>query len=79
MDFEPIPESKLGELAAKFDIVLGVTPQARGVNVGRSLSFTPQRTQCRIRRSMRRIKIDALWRRVVPRPLRLPKTASATA
>ena len=28
VDFAPIKESKLGELAAKFDIVLGFTPQA---------------------------------------------------
>jgi protocatechuate 3,4-dioxygenase beta subunit len=27
-DFTPIKESKLGELAAKFDVVLGVTPEA---------------------------------------------------
>jgi protocatechuate 3,4-dioxygenase, beta subunit len=26
IDFAPIPESKIGELAAKFDIILGVTP-----------------------------------------------------
>jgi len=26
--FEPIPESKIGELAAKFDMVLGWTPEA---------------------------------------------------
>jgi protocatechuate 3,4-dioxygenase beta subunit len=26
-DFKPLPESKIGELAANFDIVLGVTPQ----------------------------------------------------
>jgi len=28
IDFDPIKESKIGELAAKFDIVLGVTPEA---------------------------------------------------
>jgi len=28
IDFAPIKESKIGELAAKFDIVLGVTPEA---------------------------------------------------
>lgn len=28
IDFAPIPESKIGELAAKFDIVLGFTPEA---------------------------------------------------
>lgn len=28
VDFAPIKESKLGELAAKFDLVLGVTPEA---------------------------------------------------
>lgn len=28
VDFAPIKESKIGELAAKFDIVLGVTPEA---------------------------------------------------
>jgi protocatechuate 3,4-dioxygenase beta subunit len=28
IDFEPIKESKVGELAAKFDIVLGYTPEA---------------------------------------------------
>jgi len=28
IDFTPIAESKIGELAAKFDIVLGVTPEA---------------------------------------------------
>jgi protocatechuate 3,4-dioxygenase, beta subunit len=28
--FEPIKESKLGELTAKFDIVLGVTPEDKG-------------------------------------------------
>jgi protocatechuate 3,4-dioxygenase beta subunit len=28
IDFSPIKESQLGELAAKFDIVLGVTPEA---------------------------------------------------
>jgi protocatechuate 3,4-dioxygenase beta subunit len=28
VDFKPIMESKLGELAAKFDIVLGMTPEA---------------------------------------------------
>jgi len=28
VDFAPIKESKVGELAAKFDIVLGVTPEA---------------------------------------------------
>lgn len=27
MDFTPLPESKLGELAVKFDLVLGVTPE----------------------------------------------------
>ena len=27
VDFTPIPESKIGELAAKFDIVLGFTPE----------------------------------------------------
>jgi hypothetical protein len=27
IDFAPIKESKLGELAAKFDIVLGKTPE----------------------------------------------------
>lgn len=27
MDFQPIKESKIGELAAKFDVVLGVTPE----------------------------------------------------
>ena len=26
VDFAPIKESKIGELAAKFDLVLGVTP-----------------------------------------------------
>jgi protocatechuate 3,4-dioxygenase beta subunit len=26
VDFAPIPESKIGELAAKFDVVLGFTP-----------------------------------------------------
>jgi protocatechuate 3,4-dioxygenase, beta subunit len=29
IDFTPIKESKIGELAAKFDVVLGVTPEAR--------------------------------------------------
>ena len=28
VDFTPIPESKIGELAAKFDVVLGFTPEA---------------------------------------------------
>ena len=28
-DFTPIKESKIGELAAKFDIVLGRTPESR--------------------------------------------------
>jgi protocatechuate 3,4-dioxygenase beta subunit len=28
VDFAPIKESKLGELAARFDMVLGVTPEA---------------------------------------------------
>ena len=28
IDFSPIKESRIGELAAKFDIVLGVTPEA---------------------------------------------------
>ena len=28
IDFSPIEDSRLGELAAKFDIVLGITPQA---------------------------------------------------
>jgi protocatechuate 3,4-dioxygenase, beta subunit len=28
VDFTPIPESKIGELAAKFDVVLGLTPEA---------------------------------------------------
>ena len=28
VDFAPIKDSKIGELAAKFDIVLGFTPQA---------------------------------------------------
>ncbi len=28
IDFQPIPESKVGELAARFDIVLGYTPEA---------------------------------------------------
>jgi protocatechuate 3,4-dioxygenase beta subunit len=28
VDFAPIKSSKIGELAAKFDVVLGVTPQA---------------------------------------------------
>jgi protocatechuate 3,4-dioxygenase beta subunit len=27
VDFAPIPESKIGELAARFDIVMGFTPQ----------------------------------------------------
>ncbi len=27
VDFAPIKESKIGELAARFDIVLGVTPE----------------------------------------------------
>ncbi len=27
VDFKPIPESRTGELAAKFDIILGVTPE----------------------------------------------------
>ena len=27
VDFAPIPESRIGELAAKFDIVLGLTPE----------------------------------------------------
>ncbi len=27
IDFAPIPESRIGELAAKFDIVLGITPE----------------------------------------------------
>ncbi|HXP59128.1 MAG TPA: hypothetical protein VN829_01485 [Dongiaceae bacterium] len=27
MDFAPIKDSRIGELAARFDIVLGVTPQ----------------------------------------------------
>jgi protocatechuate 3,4-dioxygenase beta subunit len=29
VDFAPIKESKIGELAAKFDLVLGATPEAR--------------------------------------------------
>lgn len=28
-DFTPIPDSKIGELAAKFDVVLGRTPDER--------------------------------------------------
>jgi protocatechuate 3,4-dioxygenase beta subunit len=28
VDFTPIPDSKIGELAAKFDVVLGFTPEA---------------------------------------------------
>jgi protocatechuate 3,4-dioxygenase beta subunit len=28
VDFTPIPKSKLGELSAKFNIVLGFTPEA---------------------------------------------------
>jgi protocatechuate 3,4-dioxygenase beta subunit len=28
VEFKPIPESRIGELAARFDIVLGVTPEA---------------------------------------------------
>jgi protocatechuate 3,4-dioxygenase beta subunit len=28
IDFAPVPESKLGELAARFDVVLGLTPEA---------------------------------------------------
>ena len=28
IDFQPIPESRIGELAARFDIVLGYTPEA---------------------------------------------------
>jgi protocatechuate 3,4-dioxygenase beta subunit len=28
VDFKPIPDSRIGELAARFDIVLGVTPEA---------------------------------------------------
>jgi len=28
VDFTPIQDSKIGELAAKFDLVLGVTPEA---------------------------------------------------
>lgn len=28
IDFAPIPESKIGELAARFDIILGFTPEA---------------------------------------------------
>lgn len=30
-DFEPLPDSKIGELQARFDIVLGRTPDERGV------------------------------------------------
>ncbi|MSR53038.1 MAG: intradiol ring-cleavage dioxygenase [Gemmataceae bacterium] len=29
IDFKPIKESKIGELAAKFDVVLGVTPESK--------------------------------------------------
>jgi protocatechuate 3,4-dioxygenase beta subunit len=28
VDFAPLPNSRIGELTAKFDIVLGFTPQA---------------------------------------------------
>ena len=28
VDFKPIEESKAGELAAKFDVVMGLTPKA---------------------------------------------------
>ncbi|MFO0900645.1 MAG: protocatechuate 3,4-dioxygenase [Pirellulales bacterium] len=28
IDFQPIPESRIGELAARFDVVLGYTPEA---------------------------------------------------
>jgi hypothetical protein len=28
VDFTPVKDSKIGELAATFDIVLGVTPEA---------------------------------------------------
>jgi protocatechuate 3,4-dioxygenase, beta subunit len=28
VDFAPVKESRIGELAAKFDIVLGITPPA---------------------------------------------------
>jgi protocatechuate 3,4-dioxygenase beta subunit len=28
VDFKPVPDSRIGELAARFDIVLGVTPEA---------------------------------------------------
>ena len=29
VDFKPIPDSRIGELAASFDIVLGKTPEDR--------------------------------------------------
>ncbi len=28
VDFAPVPQSRLGELAARFDIVLGFTPES---------------------------------------------------
>jgi protocatechuate 3,4-dioxygenase beta subunit len=31
VDFAPIPDSKTGELAARFDIILGVTPSEKSV------------------------------------------------
>jgi protocatechuate 3,4-dioxygenase beta subunit len=37
-DFKPIPGSKLGELAAKFDIILGRTPDERDYQPGRRAS-----------------------------------------
>ena len=37
VDFKAIPESKLGELAASFDIVLGQTPKETSLGLGRNI------------------------------------------
>ncbi|HTU24287.1 MAG TPA: protocatechuate 3,4-dioxygenase [Pirellulales bacterium] len=45
VDFNPLPESRIGELAANFDIVLGVTPQdpdsAIKGGIGKAEGFGP--------------------------------------
>ncbi len=40
VDFKPIEESKIGELAANFDIVIGTTPEDPSKDRGR---FGPRR------------------------------------
>jgi protocatechuate 3,4-dioxygenase beta subunit len=49
VDFKPIPDSKLGELAAKFDIVLGVTAEELEDGTLRGVAKPERETQGRRR------------------------------